>query len=736
MRARNNLRRHLLATAGLASLIVGFAADRAAAADGIETVTVTARRQEETLMDAPVTVTALTGEDLRDRGITDIQAIIQFVPNATVPDDPQHFTTFINIRGIRQVDAQSEPNVGIYRNGLYYGGQRTNFGSLVDLNRIEILRGPQAGLYGRDAVGGSVNIIYNMPDANPGGYASGTYASYNRVELEGAYTVPLSDMFSVRAAGWYFNQTGSEYYNSFLNENIDRGHDIGGRLSGKLDWTSNLSTVVTFEYEDVTGPSQRTYAPNGVPGVLNGVLSAPETPRTIQRDTPNRSQWDQFYVAQTTSYDSDAGRFSLMASYRDYKLDGIEDQDQSTVDPAAAFLNLKQVLTRDEGVKDFYVEGLWTSPQDQPVTFMAGVSYFDETFDFARTFITSLDLTVFGSPGVGTAQGGLPLKGTNFKTQSVSAFGEFTWHATDTVDIIGGLRWTQDNKKLDYAQGIIPTNPATDPIFSGLFATVLPPFTLTDTPKFTFAAPSLTLRWTKSDDFMLYASFNSGFRAGGFNTTTTVPALIPYDQETAFNYEVGVKTLWLDGNLGINADVFMMDQHNMLLAQPDPISPPAFGFTFLSNIGSAQTLGAELEVQAHFNDWLSGFANLGLLDPHFTRGSSFGTVLNGKMIPYTRDMTFNIGLDLDAPVSEDVAVVGTVTYRAERGGYLDTANTSTYEDFDKIDATAGIEFWEDTRLVGYVKNLTDDRVVQFEFGNGAVATNLGRTYGIQLSKKF
>ena len=109
MRARNSLRRYLLATAGLTSLLVGAWAEQAAA-EGIETITVTARRQEESLLDAPVTVTAISGLELRNQGITDIGSIVAMIPNAVVPDDPQHFQTFINIRGIRQADAQAEAN--------------------------------------------------------------------------------------------------------------------------------------------------------------------------------------------------------------------------------------------------------------------------------------------------------------------------------------------------------------------------------------------------------------------------------------------------------------------------------------------------------------------------------------------------------------------------------------------------------------------------------------------------
>ncbi|HEX2594270.1 MAG TPA: TonB-dependent receptor [Rhizomicrobium sp.] len=745
MRAHRNLRRFLLTTAGATSLVVGIAADKAAA-DGIETVTVTARRQEETLLDAPVTVTALSGDDLRKQGITDIGSLIQMIPNAVVPDDPQHFNTFINIRGIRQVDAQAEPNFGLYRNGIYYGGQRTNLGSQVDLDRVEVLRGPQAGLYGRDAVGGAVNVIYQMPTDVAGGYASAKYGNYNRTELEGAYTVPLSDNFSVRGAAWWFNQTGSEYYNITLNEQIDRGHDWGGRLSAKADITPKFNIVWSVEYEDVEGPSNRSYAPLGVTQIF-GAHGAPETPKTIQRDTPNRSKDHQFYVSQVATYDSDGwGRFNLLASYRDYHLKGIEDQDATGLTPDAsdpvAKYYLQQVLHRDEGVKDFYVEGLWTSPQDQPITWIGGVSYFDETFDFSRIFQTSADLgdlLGFGPPIVSTGYFGLPNPGTNFTTRSISAFGEVTWHINEQFELTGGLRWSEDRRKLNYLQLPIDSDPVSplDPLWAAVNSSFLGSFTTTDSPTFSYTAPTVTLRYKSSDTMTWYATYGTGFRAGGFNTTTTTPALIPYDQETADNYEVGFKSVFADGNVGLNGDVFYMTQSNLLLAQPDPVAPPVLGFTYLANVGDARTWGAELELLAHVTDWLSANASVGWLDPKLTgSGTSYGTPVGGKMVPYTRTTTFNIGAAVDTPIDDRFAFVATANLRLENGGWLDTANTIKYDSLTKLDATAGVVFEEDTRLVAYIKNATDSKPVQFMFGNGAVATTLGRTYGVKLTKTF
>jgi iron complex outermembrane receptor protein len=745
MRAHNSLRRFLLTTAGLTSLTVGFAAGMAKA-DGIETVTVTARRQEETLLNAPVTVTAIAGEALQDRGITDIGSIIAMVPNAVVPDDPQHFNTFINIRGIRQVDAQAEPNFGLYRNGIYNGGQRTNLGPQVDLDRIEILRGPQAGLYGRDAVGGSVNVYYRMASTDAqNGYASAKYGNYNRVELEGAWNQPLSENFAVRGAAWYFNQTGSEYYNITLNENIDAGHDYGGRLSARADLTPDLNIVWTAEYEDTEGPSQRAYAPNGVAQLFFGV-GAPETKRTIQRDTPSISKDHQFYASQNVTYDSSFGRFNLLASYRDYNLKGVEDQDYTALTPVAgAFpqgLYLQQELHRAENARDFYVEGLWTSEQDQPLTWIAGFSYFDETFDFARIFKTTADLgTLLGiGPAVlSTGYFGLPSPGTNFKTRSYSAFGEATWHINSEWDLSGGLRWSEDKRTLNYMQQPIASVPPAplDPVWAAVNSSFLHNFNTTDSPTFSFTAPTATLRYKPTEDLTFYATYGSGFRAGGFNTTTTTAAFIPYDEESANNYEVGFKSVFGDGRVGLNADIFYMTQDNLLAAQPDPIAPPFLGFTYLTNVGDARTWGVEFELLTQMTDWLNAHASVGWLDPKFTgNATSFGTPLNGKMIPYTRSATFNIGGDINTPINDRFGFVSTIDLRYESGGFLDTANSIHYDALTKLDATAGITWDENTRFVAYIKNAFDDTPAQFQFGNGAIATSLGRTYGVQLSKKF
>lgn len=170
-----------------------------------ETVVVTATRRSADLQDVPVTVTAISGDDLLANGVSDLQDVVALIPNSVIQDNPESFNTFVNIRGMRIVDVQAEPNVGLYRNGLYMGGHRANLGSQVDVERIEVLRGPQGGLYGRSSVGGTVDIIYATPSRDGGGYAKASYGSYKRTEVQGAVNLAVGDTGALRLTGWSFN---------------------------------------------------------------------------------------------------------------------------------------------------------------------------------------------------------------------------------------------------------------------------------------------------------------------------------------------------------------------------------------------------------------------------------------------------------------------------------------------------------------------------------------------------
>ena len=204
----------LFATAAFPVLLsAGAALAQSSDSSSIETVTVTAERRAQPLFEVPATITAISGDELKNEGITDMKSIIAMVPNAVLPDDPENFESYINIRGIAQSDINAEPNFGLYRNGIFNGGERGNFGSQIDIDRVEVLSGPQSGLYGRDAVGGVVNVVYATPTMDDlNGYAIGSYGRYERSELQGAVNIPLTDNFAVRATAWWINQNEGQLY--------------------------------------------------------------------------------------------------------------------------------------------------------------------------------------------------------------------------------------------------------------------------------------------------------------------------------------------------------------------------------------------------------------------------------------------------------------------------------------------------------------------------------------------
>lgn len=747
------LKQSFLASAAVAALTLGAVqAQEAAPQDGEaaavetdESIVVTARRRSETLFQAPATVTAISGETLRNAGITEAKDIIALVPNAVIQDDSESYNMFINIRGMRVVDVQAEPNFGLFRNGLYAGGHRSNLGAQVDIQRVEVLRGPQGGLYGRNAVGGAVNIVYATP--LPGdefeGYVKGSYGSYDRFEMEGAVTAPISDQIAVRLTGWHFSQTGSEIYNETLDEEVLAETDRGLRASISADLTENLNVTWMAEIQKVEGPTLRTYAPFGITN--GGILSPPETHDRIRRDTPSEADMQQSFFSQKITYDTQIGQFALNASYRKYDFDGISDSDQ-TATPITAGLGVRKTdILRKEGTEDFYVEGIWTSPDDRPFTWIVGVSYFDETFDFARIIQSNRDLRPQGF-GLVRYWIGFPAPGTNIKTESVSAFVSANYDVTDKFSVSAGLRWSRDTKRLHFDQHIMlegfqpAGNPGLEAFILGALGGIYPTYLIDREDEFTFTAPSLGVKYEVNDDLNIYASYSTGFRPGAFNLSPTTIDTIPYDQESAANYEIGLKSRWLGGKLNVNLAAFYMTQEDMLLAQVTSLG--GVDRTYLANVGTARTFGLELEAAAQLAPWLDASLSVGWLDAKFddaiaNLGKPNQLVLSGRQIPATREWTVNFRLDAQYPIGPNVDLIGSAALRYEHGGMLgDYYINYKYGALTKIDLSLGVLINGNARITAYVENALDEHINQFYYYNTATNVSEGRTYGLEITYEF
>jgi iron complex outermembrane receptor protein len=725
---------------GVMSTLIPLSA--AAAAETVsntreDEIVVTARRREESSIEVPIAVTAIDGQKLRDAGITEIRDIVAQVPNAVIQDNPESFNVFVNIRGMRIVDVQAEPNVGLYRNGLYVGGHRANLGAQVDIDRVEVLRGPQGGYYGRSSIGGTVDVIYATPKSEFGGYAKATVGSYELTKVEGAINVPVNDAMALRVTGWAFNQNESELFNETLNEHVGAYTDRGVRVGYAVN-LGKLSVVWTVEKQHATGPSIKTYAPFGISNF--GPVSTPETPERIRRDTRSNATKDQLYLAQAIKFDAGGSELSLNASYKKYEFDSIQDSDQTAIGPEQDARARQTDILRDEQTQDYFVEAMWGSKGKGPFSWLIGVSYFDESFDYARIITSRRATPAFG---IQTAPIGFPNYGTSVKTKSTSFFITSGYEFSDQFSIEGGLRYSKEKKSLVYAQGILPSgtgDAALDAYFASILAGPYPTYSFNSKQSFEKWSPNITLSYKPAPNLNTYVSYSTGFRPGAFNLAPTTPETIPYGQETAENYEAGIKGSFLDGRLQASGAVFYMRQKDLLLAQTTSLG--GVDRTYLNNVGTANTYGIEFEVSARPTDWLQLGGSVGWLDPKFDNaianpGLPTEQDISGKLIPYTRRWTANLFAGVDAPVSDNLDFVASASLRYEQGGILgDYYVVDPYETMHKIDLSAGLVIDRKVRISAYVKNLADEHISQFWFYNRGTNTSEGRTFGLDISFKF
>jgi iron complex outermembrane receptor protein len=745
MRNSQSLRAGLFATAGFCLIAAAAPPALADAADttgtaessvtNVEGVVVTANKRSETLFNVAAPVTAISGETISQFDITDFKTLIGLVPNAELPKSPDNYELYINIRGIQETDNFATPNFGIYRNGIYAGGERPNAGSLIDIDRVEIEAGPQGGLYGRDAVGGAVNVVYATPQSKPGGYLTAGYGNWGTYEIQGAANLPLNDKWAFRVTGWLLGQTDGELYNATLGQYEDRYSRDGGRLQAKFTPNDHLSALWMLEYDDNIGPATEAYAPNGV---KNGpVTGAPETPNVIYRDTPDKNWNHQVFASQDIRDQTSFGTFDWVTSFSHYGMHDIEDEDKTALSPTAGPGVLQDALRRREQTTNVYTEVDYFSPEDKPITVTAGVSYFNQIFKFGRSFEFAADLDLLGIPGglgVQTANFQAPSPGSSILTNSVSAFAQATWKFAPRWSLTAGVRYTYDRDSLNFQQFAVADSPGS-PYIIGALSGVFPNLSLVNRYTFTNVSPNAELNFRPTDSLNLYALFSTGFRAGGFNLTTTSVALIPYGSEKAQNYEIGTKTLWFGGRLGMNLDAFYMRQSDLLTYNPDPnAEAAALGFYYLNNVGAADTYGIEYTAIGRITPWWTANVAVGWLNAKIVKGVSYGESEAGQPLENTREWTLDARSNVAYPLQDGYRLLAGVDFQLESGGYLDLTNLPWAES-DRLDFTVGVGKGK-ASLVFYMNNALDSRPPDFVYGDGAETLVDGRSYGVRFSIKY
>ncbi|KRA84536.1 TonB-dependent receptor [Altererythrobacter sp. Root672] len=762
------------------------AAASEASTDQGNTIMVTARRREESLQETPIAISAFSAETLQERQIHQTQDLeritpsLQFKPAGQLSGNSSASVAFI--RGIGQLDptAAVDPGVGVYIDEVYVGravGSTIEFG---DIASVEVLRGPQGTLFGRNTIGGAILVRTREPKF-------GEFSGRGRVRggddglLEGfaAFNLPITDTTAARISGGFRKRDG---YVIRAFDGLDLGNEDLVTLNGAFRWepTSNFELSLRADYTDrdengapFTFAGINENAPvaaivsvaAGCPGAKIpfapiapgdprfGAPSVPliDDPRCANDfqargdfvnggTAPVTSQSEIWGVSGTARYDvDDSLTFKSITAYRSTQSRGIRDADNTPF----------VMITTDVGGKSKqFSQELQLQYHRGIVSGILGAYYYDEdTFERATVPLAFPPSPPVISSLLAGGPGSRDLQLSDLETRSLAAFGEISIEPTDGLELTGGLRYTEDRKT--YQGTVMNLFPATRPDPDPLPTLAIPeggPLFIYNRPfenTFSHLTGSASVRYEFTNWLNAYASYSTSFKSGGFNTRYNAPppgfVPVPFDEESVESYEVGAKMDFGDARLNLAA--FQANYDDMQLIFRQGVVPLLF------NAGKARIRGFEAEASYHTGG-LRLDAGMSLLDDDILSitpvpGAS-ATVAPGDDLPLTPAFQGNFGIGYEIPLAQGY----TLTPRFD-GSYTShvtfiTGSVPEIEENGYFTGNASVELGINDRwsVTAGVINLFDERyLIQ---GNASLAT-LGyaerifarpRSWYVQLAAEF
>ena len=637
-------------------------------------ILVTAQKRAEGVQSVPISISAYSGDFLQESGIDSLQDLSFYAPNLYLSKSSQVANQRIAIRGVGSVGNNAiEPSVAVFVDGVYIPRPSAVVGNLQDIETVEVLRGPQGTLFGRNASMGALNIRTKLPTDEFEGELRGNIGNYDLVSGGATLSGPVSDKVSARLAFDYSDRGG--YGDNDLNgEDISAWEDLA--LSGKVNIRPNDGWDITLsaDYHSVEndGPIVEILPDSVEPAFIaqaaafldpSGAAGSMGTFGTLG-DISDAFDWrvnqthndeaedDQWGVAADISWDVGDHTIRSITSYREWENDTFESAIRIPLD-------LVDRVTAYE-TETFSQELQLLSPTGQFFEYVAGAYYYDESYSVDQALNAASDMclglvpnfyaaSLSGStaipdafkpsiiPGAVTSAVGQCLAGAQEgasasefeqELESIAIYGQGTLNLTDTFSVTGGLRWTRDEKTGSFS------NTVGNPLFGVnglLLETGFGLLPLLPVPALDLrtdeSAPNLeqtdeeltwlaNAKWNVTDDVMIYGLASTGFKSGGFNSESgkidlTALGLRTFDKETTQNYELGVKSSLFDGRVTANLSVFQTDI--------DDFQDRSFdGLSFIvRNAGELRQRGIELDLQAQPIEQLFLGLGVGVLDSEF-----------------------------------------------------------------------------------------------------------------------
>ncbi|NNE58511.1 MAG: TonB-dependent receptor [Hellea sp.] len=730
----------------------------------LDEIVVTAQKREQNLQDVPIAVTAVDKVYIESRNITSIKSLSSLAPNVKIENTPGNTTgAQISIRGGVTINPALtwEPTVGMYLNGSYIGKTQGSVFDVADIERIEVLRGPQGTLYGRNTLAGAINIVTARPTEDANGKLKVGFGNYNAKLAKG--TVNFGQLGPVRAKVSALYEERDGFIDVVPNPlpgvfaagpstvtELDNADKLSFMVALAADLSENLTLDYTYDYSqadqnpvfsqivsvgqgNIFDPASPFYL--GFPGAPGQYFGFPldlytnaDRQFTASIDGP---VFEKSFVSGhnfTATLDTDIGEVKSITSIRDMSWKDSLDLDGSP---------LPLAHTERQSDYDSFSQELQLAGESGDIAYVVGGYYFSDKG------YTINPQTFFGNASIFDSQYG-------FETDAIAAFANVDFAIADNLTVSGGLRYTEEEKTIDR------TNIAVR--FMGLpnFTPFVPAGTTGET-KFDDLSPQVSVNFEASDQVNLYAKYAQGFKSGGFNgeAGSVAETLRPYNSEKVDSFEIGAKTMLADNRLMFNATAFFNKHRDMQLSV---FTAQGAAASDIRNAGSAEIKGLEFETMFQATDTFTLRGTLGLLDPEYKEFIEFGTdVKDDRAFPHAPKTTFSAGFDWEVMQDDrgTVTLTGDANHSSKYFTFPYSLTPTAPQQAFNTEADARTLFdariaWsdipvadQDVELALWVKNLGDEEYLAnfIDFGPGFGSLTNGyfgppRTYGATLGISF
>lgn len=675
-----NLARTLLASTALAVAATATPVMAQGDVAEIETLIVTANKRAENIQDVPMSVTAVSGDFLEKTGISNVTELSRFIPSVSISQSNNNRNTTVFVRGIGTSGTNPgiEASVGIFIDGVYILAAGPIQGNLQDISTVEMLRGPQGTLYGRNTPVGAINITSREPSQKAEGMLTARVGNYEDRALSGFVGGGISETLAGRLSFWATDRDGYEH-NLFTGKDVNGSKQYGFR--GRLKWTPTDNVTGNFigYYANIDSQccTPETLAPSTATGIATpGFLAAAnavgrpfrnfdDRDHVVDDDVVGDNVTDVYGVSATFDIELPGGHTLTSIT----AFNGYEDKIKSL---AADGLPQNTATGSQRLRREGYSEELRiASPVDQRLSYLAGAYLFSETV----TYTSQTRLGVHANRVLPNGRTFTPGDTSTFyytqDTKSWALFGQATFNVTDSFRLVGGLRYSYDKKN-----GFIDAdlNPTASLAARAVFSVNHLGKVRRSEDKITWSA---TAQYDVAPGVMVYALAATGYKTGGFNArTAAVGVPVEFDAENSETIELGIKSMLLGNRLVLNADVYRMK----LTDFQDSILNPLTGSGFIvANAGDRKVQGFEADAEFRPIRELTIKGSLGYMDAEFTdytagqcypgraaNGTQPGTCnFNGLTPSHSPKWTWSLAAQYQAPLAGtglEVFLNGDISY--------------------------------------------------------------------------